>query len=247
MIFLPGNVRRASTYAAGTPISTEITTTSSEIRRVTPTTLNSPNSCQAALYQLAGKPSGSQVPNHLVPNELTSTEPTTPNRFIRKNATTAQISQAPGLATSRRRGRAGTGVVVAISPCLRSSPRRAASATEHQPDDDQLDGAHHHRDRRCERVVVHLVGGLVGGQREHPSLTRRVADQHRRREHAETQHERQAEGGGQPRREQRQGDPAEPLLPVGAERRGGLLQRRIDTREVGQDEQERERETGDDQ
>src|SRR5882757_5346039 len=128
MIFLPGNVRRASTYAAGTPISTEITTTSSEIRRVTLTTLNSPNSCQAALYQLAVKPSGSQVPNHLVPNELTSTDPTTPNRLIRKNATTAQISQAPGLATSRRRGCAGVvlAIVVAISPCPRSNPRRVS-------------------------------------------------------------------------------------------------------------------------
>src|ERR671918_2781902 len=111
--FLPGKLRRASTYDAGTPITTEISTTSSDTCSVTITTSSRPKLRHASAYQFVVNPSGSQVPNQRVPNELTSTDPTTPARLIRKNATAPQTSHAPGLATIRRL----PGSRATISPC----------------------------------------------------------------------------------------------------------------------------------
>src|SRR4051794_25375917 len=112
--FLPGKSRRASTYEAGTPTSTDSTTTAAATSRVTTMTRSSPKSAQAWLYHWVVRPCGSQVPNHLVPNELTSTEPTTPTSRTRNATTAPQTSQAPGLATTRlRAGSVGTAGAVA--------------------------------------------------------------------------------------------------------------------------------------
>src|SRR3954465_892001 len=94
---LPGEFCRASTYAAGAPTRTDSTTTSPEAIRVTEMTCNNPNSCHASPYHWVVKPSGTQVSNHRRPNELTSTDPTTPARLTKKNTTTAQMSQAVGV------------------------------------------------------------------------------------------------------------------------------------------------------
>src|SRR5437764_554248 len=101
--FLPGKSRRASTYDAGTPTSTDSATTAAATSRVTRMTRSRPKSVQAWLYHWVVSPWGSQVPNHLVPNEFTTTEPTTPTSRTRNATTAPHTSQAPGLATTRVR------------------------------------------------------------------------------------------------------------------------------------------------
>src|SRR4051794_36267158 len=95
---LPGKFFRASTYAAGAPTSTDSTTTSADTSSVTTMTWNNVNSCHASPYHWVVKPLGNQVSNHFLPNELTSTDSTTPARLTKKNTTTAQITQPNGVA-----------------------------------------------------------------------------------------------------------------------------------------------------
>src|SRR5256714_4162347 len=90
---LSGNCRRASTYAAGTPASAEMTTTDSDTWSVTISTLPMSKSCHALCQYSTVRPAGHQVPNHWVENESTTTEKTTPARLTKKNASTAQITQ----------------------------------------------------------------------------------------------------------------------------------------------------------
>src|SRR5256885_15525612 len=97
--FLPGKLRRAKAYAVGTPISTDSTTTASATCTVVISTSNRLSSCQAVEYHAVVSPAGSQVPNHWVENEFTTTEATTPTRLIRKKMTAPQTIQAPGRPT----------------------------------------------------------------------------------------------------------------------------------------------------
>src|SRR5687768_6338682 len=106
MAFLPGNVRRASTYAAGTPSTTESSTTSSATSMVTSKVLPSPNSDHVCSHHLPVKPSGSQVLSHTVANELTNTATINASTNTRKIATPAHVSQAVGDRASCLRSRA---------------------------------------------------------------------------------------------------------------------------------------------
>ncbi len=70
---LPGKLRRASVYAAGTPISSARNTTAKTTCSVTQSIESSWNSFHAAVYQLVVQPSGSQVPSQRRANELVAT------------------------------------------------------------------------------------------------------------------------------------------------------------------------------
>ncbi len=126
-----------------------------------------------------------------VPNELTTTEPMTPGQVEEE-----ERRRRPRPAT-RRRGASGEACASALA-----SRRSGVEAATAQPSTTPMTissiDAHDHGDRRAGGVVVLLVRRLVGGDRDDPGRAGRVADQHGRREHAERQHERQAERGGQP-------------------------------------------------
>src|SRR5690606_9969532 len=97
---LPGNDLRASTYAAGMPITSETTTVIAATPSVTPITCARPKRSQDSEYHWAVQPSGSQVLNHCLPNESTITEMITPTSMMKKITTPPQTSQADGDATS---------------------------------------------------------------------------------------------------------------------------------------------------
>src|SRR5689334_10741634 len=83
---LSGKSRRASTYAAGTPTTAEMSTTDSDTWSVTIRTSYTPNMCHEVTQCSVVNPAGHQVPNHCVEKELTSTETTTPARLMKKKA-----------------------------------------------------------------------------------------------------------------------------------------------------------------
>ena len=73
---MPTKLRRASVYAAGTPISSESRTTARTTSTVTMSTEPSWNSFHAEVYQLVVQPSGNQVPSQRLAKELVATEAT---------------------------------------------------------------------------------------------------------------------------------------------------------------------------
>ena len=121
------------------------------------------------------------------------------------------------------------------------------AAGEDQDHDAELDQGHHHGDRRGQRLVVLLEGGLVGGDRDHPGRPGGSTEQHRRGEDREGLDEGQAERDGEAGQQQRHEDVAEAGAGVGPEDGGGLLERRVDAGDVGEGEEEGEGEAGDDE
>ena len=203
---LPGKVRRASAYAAGTPTSSEITTTASATSSVTTSTPPRSNSRHVVAVPVRG-PAGRQPPG----------EPARAEGVDDHRADDAGQDQqeegdrAPDQPGAGPQRDAAVAVIGAHPLPPRRAPVQAGAPAEDQADDDQLDGAHDHGDRRGHRVVVLLERRVEGRDRDHPGRPGRVADQHRRGEHRERQHERQAERDGQAGRQQRQGDVPEPL------------------------------------
>src|ERR1035437_5852726 len=122
---LPGKLRRASAYAAGTPMRADTTTTVIATWAVTVSTSVRLNSAQASPYQWVVKPSGTQDPNHVVANESRMTVEMSAARLTKKKTTRPQTSQPPMPDGRKRRlGAGGTRVAgafiaAAISPCLR--------------------------------------------------------------------------------------------------------------------------------
>src|ERR1035437_7500636 len=94
---LPGKLRRASAYAAGTPMRADTTTTVIATWAVTVSTSDRLNSAQASPYQWVVKPSGIQDPNHVVANDERTTVEIRPARLMKKKATRPQTTQPPML------------------------------------------------------------------------------------------------------------------------------------------------------
>jgi hypothetical protein len=94
----PGKSRRASAYAAGTPMSPENATTRKTTWKVTVSTSPSWNSSQAEVYHRVVHPTGSQVPSQRVANELVTTVAIIANRLSTKNATSTQTAAAQSFA-----------------------------------------------------------------------------------------------------------------------------------------------------
>src|SRR5665213_2778959 len=112
---LPGKLRRARAYAAGTPIKAETTTTVIATWAVTVSTLVRSNSAQASPYQWVVKPSGTQDPNHVVANESRMTVEMSAARLTKKKTTRPQTSPPPmPVARKRRLGAGGTRVAGAV-------------------------------------------------------------------------------------------------------------------------------------
>src|ERR1035437_6145008 len=120
----PGKLRRASAYAAGTPMSADTTTTVIATWTVTVSTSDRLNSAHASPYQWVVKPSGTQDPNHVVANDERTTVEISPARLTKKKATRPQTTQPPMLDGRKRRFRVGSAIVAGgviaagLSPCL---------------------------------------------------------------------------------------------------------------------------------
>src|SRR5207249_11906088 len=69
----PRKLRRASVYAAGTPMTSASSTTANTTSTVTHSTESSWNSFHAAVYQLVVQPSGNHVPSQRLAKELVAT------------------------------------------------------------------------------------------------------------------------------------------------------------------------------
>src|ERR1700761_8637847 len=89
---LPRNCTRASAYAAGTPSTTDNTTTAPTTSTVTHNTLANWKSLHACAYQCSVKPCGNKVPNQRVATELTATVAISNTTLTRKNTTAPHTS-----------------------------------------------------------------------------------------------------------------------------------------------------------
>ncbi len=108
---LPTKSRRASVYAAGTPMSSARNTTANTTSTVTISTEPSWNSFHAAVYHVVVQPSGSHVPSQRRANELVTTAAIMSPMLIDEQRHRAQQQAAPDAVEPRAR-----------SPVLRSQP-----------------------------------------------------------------------------------------------------------------------------
>src|SRR5437773_934985 len=243
---LPGKSRRASVYAAGTPITSARKTTAKTTSTVTHSIESSWNSFQAAVYHVVVQPSGSHVPSQRLAKELVATA-----AIIRPMLTTKSVirpSSRPRQARSNHACRSGRAAVMRLAF---SSGDRAAiedvSKREDRCDDDELHQAHNHRDRGRQRIVVLLERRLVRRDGDHACGPGGGTEQDGGGKHRECLHERQAKAHREPGREERKVDVPELGLRTGPERGGRAREHRIDAGDVGKDQQECKWKAGDHQ
>src|SRR6185295_18638771 len=159
---LPRNSRRASVYAAGTPIRRASRTTASTTWTVTHSTESSWNSFQAAVYHCVVQPSGSHVPSQRRASELVATA-----AIIKPMLTTNSVIRPSSKPRHARSTSAlvclcvgGDALTLTLAPDHRAPIEQTAQA-EHRRHDHELNEAHDHRNRGGERIVVLLERGFV--------------------------------------------------------------------------------------
>src|SRR3954453_15131775 len=170
---LPGNSRRASAYAAGTPSRPDNATTANTTWNVTIRMSSSWNSFHAARYQRVVQPAGNHVPSQRVANELVTTVAIMPNRLITKKPTNTQTAVRHSRAPIESSG----GMALAFRAGRGAAIEQPAQA-DHRDHDGELYQRHDHRDRGGHRVVVLFERRLIGGNRNDARRSGRCAEQH---------------------------------------------------------------------
>ena len=118
----PGNWRRASTYAAGSPSASATAVTMSPTSTVTHSTCASPNSATANRYHLVVYASGSHPPNHVAANEFNTTDRTMPSTSAANTATSAYTHHTGRSPAVRLTGRAAVRLTRARRSTGRGTP-----------------------------------------------------------------------------------------------------------------------------